>query len=122
MRPAQDEEKLADHLLLSATRNGDQLRLVATGAWTASHAAQLERATQAHITGNKSIRAVTLDMAGVEQFDTYGAWLLRSLRSAYQERGKDTHVTGLADRYRGLQQDVDQIFLARPSAGAGAWS
>jgi phospholipid/cholesterol/gamma-HCH transport system permease protein len=106
---------------LTATRSGAHLRLAATGAWTAPHAAQLERVAQAHLAGSKSIDAVTIDMTGVEQFDTYGAWLLRSLRGSYQERGKDTRVVGLAERYRGLQQHVDQITLERASAGPGTW-
>jgi phospholipid/cholesterol/gamma-HCH transport system permease protein len=122
MPPAQHGKNVANHLLLTATRSDDQLCLVATGAWTAPHAAQLERVAQAHIAGNKDIDAVTIDMTGVEQFDTYGAWLLRSLRGAYQERGKDMRVIGLASRYRGLQQDVDQITMERPAFGGRAWS
>jgi phospholipid/cholesterol/gamma-HCH transport system permease protein len=122
MPPAQYGKNVANHLLLTATRSDDHLCLVASGAWTAPHAAQLERVAQAHIAGNKDIGAVTIDMTGVEQFDTYGAWLLRSLRGAYQERGKDPRVIGLADRYRGLQQDVDQISLERLSIDGRAWS
>jgi phospholipid/cholesterol/gamma-HCH transport system permease protein len=113
---------VANDLLLTATRSGAHLRLAATGAWTAPHAAQLERVAQAHIAGNKDIDAVTIDMTGAEQFDTYGAWLLRRLRRTFQERGKDTHVVGLAERYRGLQQDVDQISIGRPSDAERAWS
>jgi phospholipid/cholesterol/gamma-HCH transport system permease protein len=113
---------VANHLPLTPTRSGAHLRLAATGAWTAPHAAKLEHAARAHIAASKSIDAVTIDMTGVEQFDTYGAWLLRSLQAAYQERGKNTRVVGLAERYRGLQQHVGQITVDRPSGRARAWS
>ena len=118
----QKGSSVANHRLLTATRSGAHLRLAATGAWTAPHAAQLEQVAQAHIAGSKTVDVVTIDMTSVEQFDTYGAWLLRGLRGAYQDRGKDTRVVGLAERYRGLQQHVDQITLERPSGGARAWS
>jgi phospholipid/cholesterol/gamma-HCH transport system permease protein len=121
-QPAQHGGSVANHRLLSATQNGAHLHLAATGAWTAAHAAQLEHAAQAHIAGSKRIDAVTIDMTGVDQFDTFGAWLLRSLRGAYQERVKNTRVVGLAERYRGLQQDVDQITVEQPSGGTRAWS
>jgi phospholipid/cholesterol/gamma-HCH transport system permease protein len=122
MAPAEYGKNVARQLLLTATQSGAHLRLAANGAWTAAYAAQLERMAQTHIADSKNIDAITIDMTGVEQFDTYGAWLLRSLRGAYQERGKDTRVIGLADRYRGLQQDVDQITVEKPSDGAHAWS
>ena len=52
---------------------------------------------------------IAIDMSGIEQFDTYGAWLLRRLCRVFAERGKDVQVVGLAERFRGLQQDVDQL-------------
>ena len=122
MPPAQHGKNVANHLLLTATRSEDHLSLAAAGAWTAPHAAQLERVAQAHIAANKDIGAVTIDMTGVKQFDTYGAWLLRRLRRTFLERGNDTRVIGLADRYRGLQQDVDQISIERPAVGGRARS
>ena len=113
---------MANRLLLTATQSDDHLRLLAVGTWTAPNAAQLERLAQAHVAGDKNFHAVTIDMSGVEQFDTYGAWLLRRLRRTFQERGKDLHVIGLADRYRDLQQGVDRITVEGASAGSGPYS
>jgi phospholipid/cholesterol/gamma-HCH transport system permease protein len=121
-KTAQHGKNVANHRLLTATQSGDHLRLLAVGRWTAPHAAQLDRVTQAQAAGDKSIRAVTIDMSGVEQFDTYGAWLLRRLRRTFQERGKDLQVIGLADRYRDLQQGVDRITLEGACVGSRPFS
>ena len=98
--------------LLTATRSASQIRLRASGAWTAPHAAQLEHLADSQIIATESRGDIAIDMCAVEQLDTYGAWLLRRLRGAFQERGKDLQVVGLADRFRDLQQDVDRITIS----------
>ena len=59
-------------------------------------------------------------MSGIEQFDTYGAWLLRRLCRVFAERGKDVQVVGLAERFRCLQQDVDQLTIDDQAVVLGA--
>jgi phospholipid/cholesterol/gamma-HCH transport system permease protein len=113
---------VADHLLLTATQTDDQLRLLAVGTWIAPHAAQLERVIQAQAFADDDFHSVSLDMSGVEQFDTYGAWLLRRLRCAFQARGTELHVIGLAERYRDLQQDVDRLTIEGSCRGSRTYS
>jgi len=113
---------VADHLLLSVTESDDRLRLLAVGTWTAPHAAQLERVTQAQAFADKNVHTVSIDMSGVEQFDTYGAWLLRRLRCSFQKRGKELNVTGLADRYHDLQGHVDRLTIEGACLASRAYS
>jgi phospholipid/cholesterol/gamma-HCH transport system permease protein len=104
--------------LLTATRNANQIMLHASGVWTAPQAARLEHLAEKEIIAAEPAGDVAIDMSAVEQLDTYGAWLLRRLRGAFQERGTDLKVLGLADRFRGLQQDVDRITLEVPAPTA----
>lgn len=102
---------MADHLLLTASQSDDQLRLLAVGRWIAPQAARLEGVIQAQAFADQTFHSVSIDMRGVEQFDTYGAWLLRRLRCCFQDCGKQLHVIGLADRYHDLQHDVDRLTI-----------
>jgi phospholipid/cholesterol/gamma-HCH transport system permease protein len=115
------EKNVATRPLLTATQTDDHVHLVAAGAWTAPYAAQLEHAIEVQVGADIRALDATLDMAGVEQFDTYGAWLLRRLQTAFRDRGKHMRIVALAERYRGLQQDVDQLALAETTAGLRAW-
>jgi phospholipid/cholesterol/gamma-HCH transport system permease protein len=108
--------------LLTATRNANQVRLRASGAWTAPHAAHLEELAQTKISAVETTGDVALDMSAVEELDTYGAWLVRRLRTALQERGSDLKISGLPHRFRDLQQDVDHISIEAATATRRAWS
>ena len=66
----------------------------------------------------RGVRAVTIDMGGVERFDTFGAWLLERLVRSWSERGCDTQVLGLAERYHGLLEGVRQTNRNRPAESA----
>jgi phospholipid/cholesterol/gamma-HCH transport system permease protein len=76
------------------------LEVVGLGSWTAVNAARLD----ATIDQNPKLGEthVTIDMSGVSEFDTFGAWILeRLLRGS---RGGS--LTGLPDRFRGLFDKV----------------
>ena len=98
--------------LLSVTQRDGQLHLAAAGAWTAPHAAELEVLVDSLATELAAAHEVAIDMQGVREFDTYGAWLLRRLTRAWQERGQQMRIAGLADRYQGLIQEVNQATVA----------
>ena len=110
---------MADELLLKSGVDGEHLKLAAAGAWTAGHARELEQLigaeTQVRRAGD-AIRSVTIDMAAVDQFDTFGAWLLERLRRSWKERGCDTQVLGLPDRFKGLVEEVQHT--NQPAGGA----
>ena len=108
--------------LLSAPDTGDDGTLVAAGAWTARHAGELERVIEAHLASTAPVREVVIDMGGVDQFDTYGAWLLRRFQHAWRERGVVLRTVGLSERFRELQRDVDQITSAQLPSDFARWS
>lgn len=65
---------------------------------------------------------VAIDMSAVEQLDTYGAWLVRWLRTVLRERGTELTISGLALRFRELQRDIDHLEIEAPAATPRVWS
>ncbi len=88
-------------LLESALRDG-RLELAAVGSWTAAHAGELEPLIDKVTDQVAHASAATIDMHGVEAFDTYGAWLLERLVRAWRVHGRELEVLDLPHRYQGL--------------------
>jgi phospholipid/cholesterol/gamma-HCH transport system permease protein len=84
-------------LLRSVERNG-RTELVATGAWTAVHAKELDDLI-ARLDLNS---ARVIDMREVEAFDTFGARLLQRLTQQREYKGSPLQIQGLAERFTGL--------------------
>lgn len=93
--------------LLSSRVKNHQQTLVASGAWTARNAGALATliAGLPKLSGQKS---QILDMSGIEELDTYGAWSLDQLIQARKALGETVEVTGLATRFAGLVEMVSQ--------------
>ena len=101
--------------LLTATPSGDMLQLRPGGAWTAANAATLE-VLSSSITGELDrAKAVKLDMAGVRELDTLGAWLLEKISRRAAVSGRPTDVVGVADNYAGLIEEVHQVNRHNPA-------
>ena len=94
--------------LLSSQTTGGAHALVASGAWTAKNAQRLDAliAGEPELAGSRAV--VTLDMSGVTEFDTYGAWLLEQLMGSGRAYGGTVNVTGLPERFAGLLKAVRQ--------------
>ena len=100
------EDALTFRPLLSITTRDGQLELAAAGSWTARHAKELELLVEGVTREEASSRAGAIDMRGVKEFDTYGAWLLERLVRAWQARGAHMRIVALPDRYHGLLGEV----------------
>ncbi len=95
--------------LLTATSSGDALELRPAGSWTASNATTLERLSGEIAPQLDRATAVKLDMAGVRELDTLGAWLLEKLSRRAVAAGHHADVVGIADNYVGLIDEVRQV-------------
>jgi len=99
--------------LLSSVVANHKPMLVARGAWTARNTRELA----ALITGLPKLsgpQSQILDMSGVEELDTYGAWSLDQLIRARTSLGETVEVTGLAQRFTGLVETVVQARKEQP--------
>ena len=95
--------------LLNEKADGDRLRLAAGGAWTASNARLLESQIDHAAKSNNGVKRVDIDVAGIKRLDTFGAWLLERLVRSFDARGCETKLTGLAEDYRALMDEVHSV-------------
>ncbi len=103
---------------LRLERDGHEL--AASGSWTAVHAASLEAAIGRAARQASGVPGISVDMDGVQAFDTYGAWLLERLIRERLCAGLHTGVVGLREEYQGLLRDVQDTNreeLGKPEGG-----
>jgi phospholipid/cholesterol/gamma-HCH transport system permease protein len=106
---------LATTPLLTATPSGDVLELRPGGSWTAANVTTLEALSGAITPEVDQATTVKVDMTGVRELDTLGAWLLEKLLRRAASAGHRTNVTGVADNYAGLIEEVRQVNRHNPS-------
>lgn len=95
--------------LLTATATGDVLELRPSGSWIAANAASLEQASEAIAPQLDRSGTIRLDMAGVRELDTLGAWLLEKISRRATSAGHRADIVGIADHYAGLIEEVRQV-------------
>jgi phospholipid/cholesterol/gamma-HCH transport system permease protein len=90
------------------------LRIAVSGAWTAGYVDGLERIID-DIQSNQA-RAFTIDIAGIQKLDTFGAWAIeRILRGDGKQRAA---LVGVAEQNRGLLQEVYRVNRQKPAERA----
>ena len=92
--------------LISGQSRGEGLALAAAGAWTAEYAAKLEPQIDAATRVDARVRSIAIDVARIEELDTFGAWLLERAMRTWTNQGCQTRLVGLRDDYRGLFDKV----------------
>ena len=100
---------------LTATASDDVLELRPGGSWTAANVATLEALSGAVTAQLDRSKAVRLDMAGVRELDTLGAWLLERLMRRATSTGHRADVVGIAGNYAGLVEQVHQVNRHNPA-------
>jgi len=98
-------------VLLTHKLKGERLELAAGGSWTATHAGELEALVE-RVTGEApEAKDVSIDMAGVREFDTFGAWLLERLTRQWTKSGREAVVVGLPEHDLGLIEEMQGVNL-----------
>jgi phospholipid/cholesterol/gamma-HCH transport system permease protein len=106
---------LASQPLLTATPSGDLLELRPGGAWTAANVTVLEALSDGIEPQLARSKAVKVDMTGVRELDTLGAWLLEKISRRATSAGHRAEVVGIADNYAGLIEEVRQVNRHNPA-------
>jgi phospholipid/cholesterol/gamma-HCH transport system permease protein len=88
---------------LESSVEGGRLTLVAGGCWTFDSVASLDLALKAL---PFDARQVEFRMAGLDAFDTSGAWLLRRTQEEFEATGASVAISGVDDVYAPLYQLV----------------
>ena len=89
--------------LLTSQFKGERLELAAAGSWTAANAGELETLVDRVAGEAAQAKNVSIDMAGVREFDTFGAWLLERLTRAWSLTGREPVI--VAEHGRADLQD-----------------
>ena len=100
---------------LTATASGDVLELRPGGSWVAANVAILETLSGAVTAELDRSKTVRIDMAGVRELDTLGAWLLEKMSRRATAVGHRADVVGIADNYAGLIEEVRQVNRHNPA-------
>jgi len=112
----------SDGSLLTTRFEDGRLELAASGSWTAAHAAELESLVDRVGSDAKRAKSVSIDMGGVREFDTFGAWLLERLTRQWTALGGKTKIVGLPEHDRHLLEEMSAVNReaapARLSTGA----
>jgi phospholipid/cholesterol/gamma-HCH transport system permease protein len=106
---------LASTPLLIAMPTGDGLELHPGGSWTAAHVASLEMLSEGVTTDLDRSKSVKLDMNGLSELDTVGAWLLEKLSRRAASAGRRIEIVGVADNYAGLIDEIRQVNRHNPA-------
>jgi phospholipid/cholesterol/gamma-HCH transport system permease protein len=103
-------------VLLTSQLKGERLELAAGGSWTAAHARELESLID-NVSGDAArAKKVSIDMRGVREFDTFGAWLLERLTRAWSAAGREAKIVGLPEHDRGLLKEMHAVNREPPRA------
>jgi phospholipid/cholesterol/gamma-HCH transport system permease protein len=101
--------------LLTAAATGDVLALRPGGSWTAANVTTLESLSDTVTPQLDRSKSVKVDMTGVRELDTLGAWLLEKMSRRAASAGHRADVVGVADNYAGLIEEVRQVNRHNPA-------
>jgi phospholipid/cholesterol/gamma-HCH transport system permease protein len=91
------------------------LELQPGGSWTAANVTTLEALSDSVAAQLDRSKVVKVDMAGVRELDTLGAWLIEKMSRRATAAGHRTEVVGVADNYAGLIEEVRQVNRSNPA-------
>ncbi len=102
-------------ILLRSELKGERLELSAFGSWTAPHAGELEALVEHASSEVSKAKNVSIDMQGVREFDTFGAWLLERLARDGRAAGRETVIVGMPPHDRALLEEMHEVNRAPQS-------
>jgi phospholipid/cholesterol/gamma-HCH transport system permease protein len=92
--------------LLSQRITNERIDLAASGSWTAEHVAALERLVAPFAAATRGPQKAIIDVTGVQELDTFGAWLIEKLCRLASLQGRESSLVGVSERFRGLIDEV----------------
>ena len=94
---------------LSSRISAERLEFTAAGSWTTSHSGALEHLVDEAVLQVTGGSGMTVNMAGVQELDTLGAWLLERLIRGFRERGQTAGFIEVPERFRGLLEEIHEV-------------
>ncbi len=113
--PCDWSEPLAPELIVKGANAGERPQILASGSWTAAYASALEQKISALKFDASGSGPLDIDVAGLGELDTFGAWLLERLARTLIARGFDARLSEVSSRFRGLLDEIHSCNRARPA-------
>lgn len=95
--------------VLKATTEGDLALIRPGGSWTAANGCLLEQLVQGATPIPLKAKSLEIDLSGLHELDTLGAWLLEKISREAKASGRPATLTGVSDRYAGLINDLHDV-------------
>ncbi|MCU0790066.1 MAG: MlaE family lipid ABC transporter permease subunit [Nitratireductor sp.] len=92
---------------LTHDETGGGLRIKAGGDWTVANAARIEAALDG--LPAKAAGRISIDMAGIGAFDSFGAWLLERFRRERSAAGAKVTIDGLPARNEPIFHEISEV-------------
>jgi phospholipid/cholesterol/gamma-HCH transport system permease protein len=105
----------SEPVLTVVDRNGG-LELAPQGSWTAAHAAALEGMYDGIAPRLPLASRLTIDMAGIAELDTLGAWLLEKITRRAAQAGHPADMVGICEHHADLIAEVKEVNRGKPAA------
>jgi len=99
-------ERVAPELILKTSGGEERLQILASGSWTAIYAKALEQKIESILAEAAGAGRLDIDIGGIAELDTFGAWLLERLARSLMERGRDARLVEAPDRFRDLLEEL----------------
>jgi phospholipid/cholesterol/gamma-HCH transport system permease protein len=111
----------SDASLLTAKFEDGRLELEAAGSWTAARAGELEGLVERVQSEAPGAKSVSIDMTGVREFDTFGAWLLERLSRQWSGTGRPASIVGMPKHDRTLLEEMHAVNREVPPGPAPSY-
>ena len=95
--------------LLLASADGSALELRPIGSWTVGNAPVLEQLSASIAPQLAQAQSITVNMSGVRELDTLGAWLIERISRHFASGGQRARLVGAADDYVDLIEELRQV-------------
>ncbi|MBS0234040.1 MAG: MlaE family lipid ABC transporter permease subunit [Proteobacteria bacterium] len=99
---------LSESSLLTTVVHPSTTTIVGSENWTAPNSARLDRLVSSLLSASERPVHTTIDMSGVQAFDTFGAWQLARLERALNAPGHEVTIVGLPQHYTDLFRAVQE--------------
>jgi len=101
---------------LDVVSSDDMLELRPSGSWTVANARLAEGLFNAITPKLQQARRLRMDLSGVREIDTLGAWLLEKMSRSAEQAGHPVTVAGIDERHAELIEDVRKVNRVKRAA------
>lgn len=93
---------------LTLTHGQELTRLQPVGAWTATASREAESMINRILAQPPGPQRVEIDLTGLTELDTYGAWLIERMTRSLSTRGQTTELANVPEQFKAILESVHE--------------